>query len=158
MEVVRVVGSVVRRGPVPEVGVRHQPELLEELERPVDRRDVDALRRTADPLGDLVGGGMPEVGDRLEHQLPLRGQPVAPGAQLRVPGVVAVPGLHPAKCRRARYPRRFTTLTWTSVDRGAGSRAVTCAAGSRSRNVEPAPDTDDTATSPPMARASRRVM
>ena len=77
VHVVVVGGDRVGRGAVPEVGVADQAELLEQLEGPVDGRDVDPGRRLAHRRDDLVRRGVAELADGLEHQLPLRRQPVA---------------------------------------------------------------------------------
>src|SRR3954465_8974405 len=86
VEVVRVVGGVVGRRAVAEMGVGDEAELLEQLERAIDGRDVDAAGGAAYPLGDLVGGGVAERGDGLEDELALRGEPVAARAEAGLPG------------------------------------------------------------------------
>src|SRR5690348_1156615 len=69
VEMVRVVGRVVGRRPVPEVGVRHEPELLEQLEGSVDRGDVHPAGGTTHALRDLVRRGMTECGYGLQDEL-----------------------------------------------------------------------------------------
>ena len=54
--VVRVLGQVVQRDAVIKVGVRHQPEVLEQLKRAVHRRDVDLRKLGGDPGMDRLGG------------------------------------------------------------------------------------------------------
>ncbi len=66
-----------------QVGVPHQPQLFEQLERPIDGGDVDTSRALLDPRRDLVGRTVLERLDGFEYQLPLWGQAVATGAQLR---------------------------------------------------------------------------
>src|SRR6266511_5499868 len=76
-----ILGRVVRRGAVVKVGVPDQAELLEQLQGAVDRGDVD--RR----CGALHLGGQPvrrrvaQPAHRVQHELALRGQAVAPCAQ-----------------------------------------------------------------------------
>ena len=61
-----------------------QAELLEQLEVAVDRGDVHRRGLGVHLLEDLVGRRMAETLDRTQHQLALRGEPVAPRAQLLV--------------------------------------------------------------------------
>src|SRR5262249_40515991 len=70
---------------VPEVGVRDKPDLLEQLEGPVDGRKVDSDGGLLDLGVDLFRAGMLEPGDGLQHKLALRSNPVAPGPQRVVP-------------------------------------------------------------------------
>jgi len=58
---------------------------LQQIERPVDGRDVHAPRGLLDPGADLFRRGVLERGDRLEHELALRGDPVPAGPQLVIP-------------------------------------------------------------------------
>ena len=76
---------VIGRRAVPEVGVVDQAELLEQLEGPVDGRNVDAAGHLANLGDDVLGGGVPELRDSLQDELALGGEPVSPGAQLRLP-------------------------------------------------------------------------
>lgn len=85
MKVVGIVRGVVGRRTVAEVSVRDQAKLLEQLEGPVDGRDVNARCGNPDPLGDLVRRRMSERGDRLEDELALRSQPVTASAQVFMP-------------------------------------------------------------------------
>ena len=86
VHVARVAGQVIRRRAVVQVGVGDEAEAVEQLERPVDRGDVDALGGLLDAGRDLFRGRVVELGDRLEDELALRGDPVAAGPQLLVPG------------------------------------------------------------------------
>jgi hypothetical protein len=90
VKMIGVLGRVVGRRSVAQVGVSDQSELFEKLERPIDRRDVDATGRTTYPFGDLVRRGMTQRRHCLEHELALRGQPVAARTQLRVPGLTGL--------------------------------------------------------------------
>ena len=85
MNVLGVIGDVIGRGAVTQMGVGDERQLFEQIERAINGRDVDAVRGFAHPRQDVVGCGMPKGGDRLEHQLPLRSEPVTPRAQLPLP-------------------------------------------------------------------------
>src|SRR5581483_10038465 len=87
VHVVGVGGQVVRGRAVPEVGVRDHADLLEQLERAVNGRDVDAARGLLDLSADLLRGRVTEPRHRLQDELALRGHPVATGTQLLVPAV-----------------------------------------------------------------------
>lgn len=73
-----VFGGAVGRCTVVEVGVPHHPDVLEDFERAVHRREVDL----GDGVGDLFGRGMPERAHRVEHPLALRSDPQATPVQL----------------------------------------------------------------------------
>lgn len=66
-----------------QMGVPHQPQLFEQLERPIDGGDIDTGRALLDPRRDLVGRAVLEHLDGFEYQLPLRGEAVATSTQLR---------------------------------------------------------------------------
>ena len=72
---------VIRHRTVRKVCVGDQSEFLEQLERAVHGRDVDARRGLADPRVHLLRSRVSEPVDRLEHELPLRGQPKSAFAQ-----------------------------------------------------------------------------
>ena len=76
--VVRVFGEVVDGDTVVEVGVRHESEVLKQLQGSVDRRDVDLRKLRSHPGVDRLGGHVP-IGrfDRLENELPLRCETVS---------------------------------------------------------------------------------
>ena len=84
---VRVLGRVVDRRALAQVGVPDQPEPFQQLEVPVDRGGVrrGAVRTglVAQPGVDLLGGAVLQRGDRGQHPLALVGQPQPPGPQLR---------------------------------------------------------------------------
>ena len=82
---VGVGGQVVDGRAVPEVGVGDHADLLEQLERAVDGRDVDPARGLLDLGADFLGGGVIEPRHRLQDELALRRHPVAAGSQLLVP-------------------------------------------------------------------------
>jgi hypothetical protein len=75
---------VVGRRAVAEVGVGDQVELLQELEGAVDGRDVHPAGGLLDAGADLVGRPVAHRGHGLQHELALRGQPVAAGPQRRL--------------------------------------------------------------------------
>ena len=81
MHVLRRGRGVVRGCAMAEVGVLDEAELFEELERPIDRRDVDRGRPLLDPGEGFFRSGMPELGHRVEHELALRRDAVALGPQ-----------------------------------------------------------------------------
>ena len=81
------------------MGVRDQPEAVEKLERPIDRRDVDTLGGPLDAGRDLFRGRVIERGDRLEDELALRCDPVTAGPQFLVPGPsLSLAMLHDVEC------------------------------------------------------------
>jgi hypothetical protein len=62
-------------GAVSEMGVAHESDALHQVQRAVDRGDVD---RRCSPLhlgADLLRGGVAQGADGVEDQLPLRGHP-----------------------------------------------------------------------------------
>jgi hypothetical protein len=81
VDVLLAADTVIRRCTMAEVGVGDEAELLQELQRAVDGRDVDTFGGLPHLSHDLVGSGMPKPVDRLEHELSLRGQPVAARAE-----------------------------------------------------------------------------
>ena len=81
MDVLLLARRVVGRRAVRQVGMRDQPELFEQFQRAVDGGDVDAGGGLAHLAVHLLRRGVPELVDRLEHELALRGQPQATGAQ-----------------------------------------------------------------------------
>src|SRR5260370_41264198 len=85
---------------VPEVRVRDQAELFEELQRAVDGRDVHAPGGLLDIRADLLGGGVLQLGHGFQDQLALRSDPVTAGPQLLVP--------------RLRHGARLTPFSRTS--------------------------------------------
>ena len=68
VDVVVLRGTVCRCAVV-QMGVPHHPDLLEELQRAVDGRQVDVL----DGVEDLFGRGVSEFADSDEHPLALSG-------------------------------------------------------------------------------------
>ena len=83
VDVVGVVGQVIARRAVVEVGVSHDCERLQRLEGPVDGRGCErgsAIGR--DPGDDLVGGGMAQCCHGIEHPLALVCHPAPLGPQL----------------------------------------------------------------------------
>ncbi len=72
-----VVGQPKRRGPVAEVGVPQQAQLLEQLNGPVDGRGV----HIGDGRADAFRGGVLKRTDRLQHLLALRSHSQTPLVQ-----------------------------------------------------------------------------
>jgi len=83
VDVLVLVGRVGGRA-VAEVGVVDQTDAVEQVERAVDRGDVDRGRGLLHLRADLLGGGVAERAHRVEHELPLRRHPQAALVQ-RVP-------------------------------------------------------------------------
>src|SRR3569833_1260357 len=79
--------GVVDRRTLPQVGVPHQAEPLEQLEGAVDRggarRGAVRAGLVAQPRVDLLRGAVLQRGDRGQHPLALAGQPQPAGPQLR---------------------------------------------------------------------------
>ena len=78
-------GQVVAGRAVTEVGVRHQAELLEQFECPVDGGNVHAAGGLLHVSPDLLGRGVLQLGDCREDQLALGRDAVAAGSQRLVP-------------------------------------------------------------------------
>ncbi len=93
---------MVRRRPVAQVRVPHQAELLQQLQRPVDRGLVDRPGPLAHVRQHLVRGRVTELLDGVEHQLALRGEPVALRAQGRLPVRLALRLLVPRHAPESR--------------------------------------------------------
>src|SRR4051812_37719362 len=87
MNVIVVACDGVRRRAVTEMGVLDQSELLEQFERPVNGRDVHSGGSATNCPRDVLRRAVPEFADSLEDHLPLRRQPIAAGAELRLPVV-----------------------------------------------------------------------
>src|SRR5664280_2215573 len=86
-----------------------QPELLEQVQRAVNGGQTQAGGHLPDALGDRLRRGVAEVGDRLQHQLALRRQPVSARAERTVPSrrrhkytVRRASGMAPARPRIER--------------------------------------------------------
>jgi len=105
----------VARGAVAEVGVPDQSDPLHQVERPVHGGDVDGGRGPLHAGADLLRGGVPELADGVEHELPLGGHPQPALVQRRAQcgdpiGVVEpVRGVHVLD-GRARAARRTVML------------------------------------------------
>lgn len=63
----------VGRRTVPEMGVPHQIHLLEQVERAVDRGDVDRRRGASNVLAHLFWSGVSHAAHRFEDELTLWG-------------------------------------------------------------------------------------
>src|SRR3954447_13242782 len=76
-------GGRVQTGPVAEVHVAHEPELLQCLEVAVDAGEVAAREPAVHPRRDLLRGGRAAGGEeRLQHEAAGGRQPQPAGAQL----------------------------------------------------------------------------
>jgi hypothetical protein len=78
-------GNVIGGGTMPEMSMRDEFESLEEIQRPVHRRNIDPTCSAADLAGDLLRGGVAESGDGFQDELALRSETVTTGSQLRLP-------------------------------------------------------------------------
>lgn len=85
---VLVGASRVARSAVPEVGVPHQLETLQEIEGPIDGRDVHGRGAALHVGADLPRGGAAQLPDSVEHELALRRHPQAVLAQRPLQGGV----------------------------------------------------------------------
>lgn len=84
MDVRGMGGEVIARHPVVDVRVGHQAEFLQGLERAIDRRQGHGgLSRLGDKVDELLGRGVTESLDRVEHLLALRREPPSGGSQTR---------------------------------------------------------------------------
>ena len=78
-------GQVVPGCAVAQVRVADQADLLQQLQCPVDGREIDPGRAAPDLGVNVLRRRVLEAADCLQHQLALGGDPVAPGAQRIVP-------------------------------------------------------------------------
>lgn len=85
VHVVGVLGQVVRGRAVVQVAVLDQAKLLEQLERPVDSRDVDTAGGLANLAVDLLRRGVLQPGDSLQNELALGGDAVAASPEGVIP-------------------------------------------------------------------------
>lgn len=74
---VLVVASRVRRRAVPDVCVPHQPEVFQQVKRPVNGGDVDRRGRLLDAFAHLFRCGVFQRHDRVQHELTLGRHPHA---------------------------------------------------------------------------------
>src|SRR5260370_9830360 len=108
--------EVIGRSAVAEVGVGDQAELLEQLERAVDRGDVHTPCGLPYLGADVLWRRVFQLVDRFEHELPLRRDTVSPRPELLVPRPGHGPSLRPGPAggrppppppsRLRRRPRR----------------------------------------------------
>ncbi len=85
VHVLGVGGQVIAVRAVPEMGVGDQPDLLEQLQGPVNGGKVESDSRLLDLGVYLLRGGVLEPGDCLEDELALRCHPVPAGPQRVIP-------------------------------------------------------------------------
>ena len=79
---VGVIGQVVGRRAVVEMGVRDHANPFERLEVAIDSGQGQGRPAVlSDGRGESIRCGMAEVTDRIDDSLPLPGQPHAPGPQ-----------------------------------------------------------------------------
>jgi len=74
-------GTVEGRGidhpAFPKVGLAHQPQFYQQIERAIDGSDVEGIGTGPNTLEDLLSGDMtPGAGYRLHDHLPLRGEAI----------------------------------------------------------------------------------
>ncbi len=85
VDMVGVGGQVIPVRTVPEMRVRDQADLLEQLKGSVDGGEIDSDCRLLDLGVDLLGSSVLEPRDGLEDELALRGNPVTAGPQRVIP-------------------------------------------------------------------------
>src|SRR5215468_345933 len=104
VHMLRFGGQVVAGCAVAQVGVRHQAELLQQFQGPVDGGDIDAARGLLDVGPNLLGRGVLQPGDCRQDQLTLGRDTVAAGSQRLVPRLRHGPRLASARGRWDRGP------------------------------------------------------
>ena len=112
VHVLVLVDRVARRA-VAQVGVPHEPEPVEQVERAVDRGDVDRRRRLLDALSDLFGRRVLQRPDRVQHELALRRHAQTPPVQGLPELGVHLPDGRPDGAvgpRASRRPRTVPTI------------------------------------------------
>src|SRR5260370_23328566 len=129
--------EVIGRSAVAEVGVGDQAELLEQLERAVDRGDVHTPCGLPYLGADVLWRRVFQLVDRFEHELPLRRDTVSPRPELLVPRPGHGPGLRPGPAGPRPPPRPPSRVSAAPPPGPPPSRA-------------PAPP-------PPLARPARRA-
>src|SRR5260370_8899674 len=97
--------EVIGRSAVAEVGVGDQAELLEQLERAVDRGDVHTPCGPPYLGADVLRRRVFQLVDRFEHELPLRRDTVSPRPELLVPRPGHGPSLRPGPAGGGPPPR-----------------------------------------------------
>jgi len=90
MHVLMRLGGVARRA-VPEMGMPDEIETFEQVQRAVDRGDVDGGGIALDVRADPLWGGVHELVYGVEHELALGGHPHPPVVQRSAQGGVHVP-------------------------------------------------------------------
>jgi hypothetical protein len=93
VHVLSVLGEVIGRRPVVQVAVFNQAKLLEQLERPVYGRDVDAASGLPDLAVDFFRSCVLQPLDCLKDELALRGDAVAASPERIVPRLRHNPSL-----------------------------------------------------------------
>ena len=82
-----VLDRVVGRWPMTDVRMRHQPHGLEDVDRAIHGREIDAACRALDFGEDLIRGGVVKRGDGLQDELALRRDPISVCPEHPVPCV-----------------------------------------------------------------------
>ncbi len=67
--------GVVRRRPVVQMGMGHKPGLVQDVERAVDRGQVDVRVTSLDGRCELVDGGVAQLDEGLQYRAPLDSAP-----------------------------------------------------------------------------------
>jgi hypothetical protein len=85
VDVLRIRRQVIPVRSVPEMGVRDEADLLEQLEGAVNGGEIDSDCRLLDLGVDLFGSSVLQSCDSLKDELALRGNPVTAGPQRVIP-------------------------------------------------------------------------
>lgn len=85
VDVLRIGREVIPVRPMPEMGVRDQADLFQQLEGSVNGGEIDSHCLLPDLGVDLLGSSVLERRDSLEDELALRGNPVTAGPQRVIP-------------------------------------------------------------------------
>lgn len=75
VQVVDVIGDLVRRRAVLQVGMRNDAETFEQLKRPVDGGEVQRGGLALNELADLLRSGMTKLGNGAQYEPALRRGP-----------------------------------------------------------------------------------
>ena len=91
VDMLRVGRQVIPVRSVPEMGVRDEADLLEQLKGSVNGGEIDSDCRLLDLGVDLLGSSVLEPCDSLKNELALRGNSVTAGPQRVIPRLRHVP-------------------------------------------------------------------
>jgi hypothetical protein len=85
VDVLRIRCQVIPVRSVPEMGVRDEADLLEQLKGAINGGEIDSDRRLLDLGVDLLGSSVLQSCDSLKDELALRGNPVTASPQRVIP-------------------------------------------------------------------------